>query len=303
MKSITNNASTKLNKTGWLSVLYLSPTIIVVLFVTIMPLIYGLYLSLFDYHVGKKLTWDDFVGLANYAELLTDTVLHKAFINTVMFAVLANIGEIVLGTLISLALLKLNRNIGNFIRGLCTMSLLVSPIITGFIWKYLFDPSLGLVYWILGFFGIDSSVFPGLAMPSTALFCVAFTHWWQITPFVILIVTSGLISIPEERFEAAKIDGAKSFRLFFNISLPALKNVYLVILIISGVDTIKVFDIIYALTQGGPANSTLSLSMYAFREAFEVYRMGYAMAISILLMLTAFVLFGIPFLHFSKGEE
>ena len=133
MKSITNNASTKLNKTGWLSVLYLSPTIIVVLFVTIIPLIYGLYLSLFDYHVGKKLTWDDFVGLANYAELLTDTVLHKAFINTVMFAVLANIGEIVLGTLISLALLKLNRNIGNFIRGLCTMSLLVSPIITGFI--------------------------------------------------------------------------------------------------------------------------------------------------------------------------
>lgn len=303
MKLFTSHASIKRNKERWLPILYLSPTIIVVLSVTIIPLVYGLFLSLFDYHVGMKLTWNDFVGLANYAEMLMDKVLHRAFINTVLFAILANAGEIVLGTLISLALLKLKSNIGNFIRGLCTMSLLVSPIITGFIWKYLFDPSLGLVYWILGFIGIDSSVFPGLAMPSTALICVAFTHWWQITPFVILIVTSGLLSIPEERMEAARIDGAKSLRLFFNITFPSLKNVYLVILIISGVDTIKVFDIIYALTQGGPANSTLSLSMYAFREAFEVYRMGYAMAISILLMLTAFILFGIPFLRFSKGDK
>lgn len=303
LKTDLKIASINKHKTGLLPVVYLSPTIIVVLFVTIIPLVYGLYLSLFDYHVGMKLTWDNFVGLANYAELLKDEVLHKAFINTVLFAILANAGEIVLGTLISLALLKFKPRIGNFVRGLCTMSLLVSPIITGFIWKYLFDPSLGLVYWILGIFGIDSKIFPGLGMPSTALFCVAFTHWWQITPFVILIVTSGLLSIPEERFEAAKIDGANSFCTFFNITLPALKNVYLVILIISGVDTVKVFDIIYAMTQGGPANSTLSLSMYAFREAFEVYRMGYAMAISILLMLTAFLLFGIPFLRFSKGDN
>lgn len=288
---------------GILPVVLLLPTIVVVLSVMIIPLGYGIYLSLFDYRIGMKLSWDNFIGLANFAELLTDRVLHKAFFNTVLFAILANAGDLMIGTLVSVALLKCKQEIANFVRGLCTMSLLVSPIITGFIWKYMFDPSLGLVYWILGFFGIDSGIFPGLGMPSTALICVAFTHWWQITPFVVLIVTSGLLAIPEERYEAANIDGAGAIRSFFSISLPALKDVYFVILIISGVDTVKVFDIIYALTNGGPANSTLSLSIYAFREAFEVYRMGYAMAVSILLMLSAFLLFGLPFLRFNARRE
>lgn len=285
-----------------LSVLFLLPTIVIVLFVMIIPLFYGIFISLFDYHIGMKLSWDKFIGLSNYAELLTDKVLHKAFINTIVFVVLANISVIVLGTLISLSLIKLKKKIADFIRGLCTMSLLVSPIITGFIWKYMLDPSLGIVYWILSFFGIDSNMFPGLGMPSTALLCVVFTHCWQITPFVVLVVTSGLLAIPEERYEAANIDGAGAIRMFFSISFPALKHVYFVVLIISGVDTVKVFDIIYALTQGGPSNSTLSLSMYAFRQAFEVYRMGYAMAISIFLMLTAFLLFGLPFLRFSSKQ-
>lgn len=295
--------STYQNRKKWLPVLFLLPTILIILCVMIIPLIYGIIISLFDYHVGMKLDWGSFVGLSNYADLLTDQVLHKALLNTVLFAILANIGDLTLGTLISVALLKCKKGIADFVRGLCTMSLLVSPIITGFIWKYMFDASVGLVYWVLGFFGITSKVFPGLNMPSTALICVVFTHCWQITPFVVLVVTSGLLAVPEERYEAASIDGAGAFNLFWHISFPALQHVYFVILIISGVDTVKVFDIIYAMTQGGPSNSTISLSMYAFRQAFEVYRMGYAMAVSILLMLTAFVMFGIPFLRFSTRRD
>ncbi|GAP40248.1 carbohydrate ABC transporter permease [Flexilinea flocculi] len=284
-------------------VVFLMPTIVVVLLVMIFPLIYGIFISLFDYHIGMKITSDSFVGLENYKALLYDKVLHRAFLNTVLFALLANLGELTFGTLISLTLLKCKKGIADFVRGLCTMPLLVSPIITGFIWKYMFDPSFGLVYWILGFFGIDSSEFPGLGKPTTALLCVAFTHWWQITPFVVLVVTSGLLSIPEERLEAANLDGASGIELFFLIMLPALKNVYYVVLIISGVDTIKVFDLIYALTQGGPANSTLSLSIYSFREAFEVYHMGYAMAVSVFLMITAFIIFGLPFIHANSSQE
>jgi ABC-type sugar transport system permease subunit len=271
--------------------------------VTIVPLFYGLFLSFFDYRIGSAISRDKFVGFANFIEIFKDKILLKSLVNTIAFSVFANAGDLAIGTLISVALLKLKEKIANFLRGVCTMSLLVSPIITGFIWKYMFDPAVGLVYWILGFFGITPEMFPGLGMPETALFCVIFTHWWQITPFVILLVTSGLMSIPEERYEAASIDGAGGIRLFFNISLPALMNVYFVILIISGVDTVKVFDIIYALTRGGPANSTISLSIYAFRQAFEVYRMGYAMAVSIFLMFVAFVMFGLPFIRFNAGRD
>ena len=286
-----------------LPVMLLVPTIIVVLVVMILPLFYGMFISLFDYRIGSKITIDKFVGFSNYFELVKDKVFLKSLYNTIIFSVFANIGDIAIGTLISIVLLKLNTKVANFLRGICTMSLLVSPIITGFIWKYMFDPSMGLVYWLLSFIGINSKIFPGLGSPNTALLCVVFAHWWQITPFVILVVTSGLLSIPEERYEAASIDGAGSIRSFFYISLPALIDVYFVILIISGIDTIKVFDIIYSLTRGGPANSTISLSIYAFRQAFEVYRMGYAMAISMFLMLIAFIIFALPFIRFNLARK
>lgn len=137
---------------------------------------------------------------------------------------------------------------------------------------------------------------------STALLSVVIAHWWQITPFVILVVTAGLVSISQDQYEAALIDGAGGITTFFKIALPQLTQTYMVILVVSGVDTIKVFDIIYALTQGGPANATMSLSIYAYKNAFEMYRMGYAMAISILTMIISFLLFGIPFLRFNRRE-
>jgi ABC-type sugar transport system permease subunit len=109
---------------------------------------------------------------------------------------------------------------------------------------------------------------------------------------VLLVITSGLAVIPEELYEAARIDGAGSTRLFFSIMLPMLVKVISVVLVIRGGDAFRVFDIIYALTGGGPANSTLSLSILAFKEGFIKYQMGYAMAISLITMLIIVGLFG-----------
>jgi len=281
----------------------LMPTVFVVLIVMIIPLFYGIFLSLFDYRIGTELTMDRFVGLDNFIRLFGDRVFIQSLINTVIFAIFATSGTLVIGTLVAVLLLRLKPRLSAILRGICAMPLLVSPIITGLIWRYMYDPTFGFVYWILGLFGITIHQFPGITMPSTALMSVIFVHWWQITPFVLLVVSSSLVSIPAERYEAASIDGAGSVRQFFNISLPALKDVYFMILIISGVDTVKVFDVIFALTRGGPANSTISMSVYAHRQAFEMFNMGYAMAISIMVMLTGLVLFGIPFIRYNQKRE
>lgn len=281
----------------------MTPTFFIVLVVMIIPFIYGLYVSLFNFDIGAKLSAANFVGLGNYVKLLHDETVWKSLFNTVSFALLATAGDMVIGTVMAVLLLKLTTKFCGVLRAAYTMPLLVSPIIVGLIWRYMYDPGSGFLYWLLSFFGIGVKQFPGVTAASTALLSVVIAHWWQVTPFVILVVTAGLVSIPKELYEAARIDGAGELRTFFSISLPLLAKVYMVILIISGVDTIKVFDIIYALTQGGPANSTMSLSIYAYKNGFEMYQMGYAMAISILTMAVSFVLFGLPFIRFNRDKE
>ena len=285
-----------------LPVLFLLPTLIIVLIVLIIPFVYGLVISLFRYDIGTSLSLDRFIGLGNYTAAIADKVFLKSTLNTVLFSLLATAGDLFLGTMIAVLLMKLRQRASGFLRAVFMMPLLVSPIIVGLIWRYMYDPTSGLIYWILSLFHLGIKQVPGLTSGDTALLSVCIAHWWQVTPFVILVVTAGLVSIPQDQYEAAHMDGANAFAVFFRITLPQLTRMYMVILIVSGVDTIKVFDIIYALTQGGPANSTLSLSIYAYKNAFEMYRMGYAMAISVFTMGISFLLFGVPFIWFNHRK-
>jgi multiple sugar transport system permease protein len=127
-------------------------------------------------------------------------------------------------------------------------------------------------------------------------------HWWQVAPFVIIVISAGLAAIPNELYEAARIDGSGFMNTFFCITLPHLRHLYMVVIITAGVDTIKVYDIIVSLTGGGPNNATLSVTMYAFRKAFITPEMGYAMSIGILAMLVSFLVFGITFSRFNQKE-
>jgi multiple sugar transport system permease protein len=285
-----------------LPVLLLTPTLVIVVVVMLIPLCYGIFVSLFNYDIGGPLDGSTFAGFGNYAEMFRDATVWRALLNTVLFSIYATAGDLILGTVIAVLLSRQRPSVAGPLRAIAMMPLLVSPIIVGLIWRYMYDPTSGLLYWILSLFGFGLKQFPGITQSSTALLSVVIAHWWQITPFVILIVTAGLVSIPCELYEAARIDGSGELRTFFKISLPLLMPVYMVILVISGVDTIKVFDIIYALTQGGPANATLSLSIYAYDSAFQMYRMGYAMAISILTMAVSMLLFGVPFVRFNRRE-
>ena len=287
-----------------LPLLMMLPTLLVILFVMVFPLVYGLLLSFFTIGFGGSLSPDSFVGLDNYLQFFTDPVAMKATLNTVLFSFGAIAGDFVLGTLVSLGLLKLRRSASVLIRPIVTMPLLVSPVVVGLIWRYIYDPK-GILYYFLSKIGLGISNFPGVTAASTSLLSTIIAHWWQVTPFVIIVLTAGLLSIPEEYYEASKIDGAGPFRTFFQITLPQLLNVYVVIMLVSGVDTIKIFDLIFSLTGGGPNNSSISLSIYAYSQAFEQSNLSYSIAISILTMLLTFCIFGIPFIkhNLSKGNR
>jgi len=293
----------KKRKFDFLPVALLSPTILVVLIVMIIPLIYGLFMSFFDYNIGAKATSEDFVGIDNYISLIQDPVVWKSVKNTLVFTLFATGGDIIVGTIIAVLLLRVSTSISRVTRAIYTMPLLISPIVIGLIWRYMYDPYSGIIYWILHFFGIGLAEFPGVTGQSTALLSVIIAHWWQIVPYVLIVVTAGLVSIPKELYEAARIDGASEMKSFFRITLPLLKNVYMVILITSGVGSIMVFDLIYSLTQGGPFNSSISISMYAYQNAFELSKMGHAMTIAILAVVLAFIVFGIPFIKFNTAHD
>jgi multiple sugar transport system permease protein len=277
------------------------PTLLVVFSVMVVPLLYGFTLSLFDVGFGKQLSAQSFLGLSNYTRFFSDPVALKAVFNTVLFSMGAILGDLFLGTLCAVFLLQIPRFLSSTLRPIVTMPLLVSPVVVGLTWRYIYDPK-GILYWILGLLGLGIKDFPGVTSASTALLSTVITQWWQVTPFVIIVLTAGLLAIPEEYYEAAKMDGAGPLTTFFRITLPQLTNVYIVILLISGVDTIKVFDIIYALTGGGPNNSSLSLSIYAYSHAFEQSDLSYSMAISFMTMAITFIIFGIPFVRHNLGK-
>jgi multiple sugar transport system permease protein len=291
-----------LEKGELLPFLLMFPTLFIILCIMVAPLCYGFYLSFFDLDFGILREENLFVGLKNYIRFFTDDLARRAVLNTLCFCVGATGGDLFLGTVIAVLLIKIPRNLAVILRPVITIPLLISAVVIGLIWRYIYDPS-GILYWFLRFLGIGLKEFPGVTGSSTALLSTILAHWWQVTPFVIIVLTAGLLSIPEELYEAARIDGAGAFNTFFRITLPQLKTVYMVILLISGVDTVKVFDIIYALTRGGPHNSSISLSIYAYSQAFDQSRLSYSMAISIMTMAVTFLIFGIPFIRYNMGKE
>jgi multiple sugar transport system permease protein len=274
---------------NYLGSLLIAPALLIVMIVMIIPLGYGLLLSLTDYQLGSQ-GIGNVIFFSNYSHLFRDAEFLKSLGITLAFSVCVLFAELSVGITIATLLMKVPFQLGRIFRTFFTIPLLISPIIVGLAWRYMYDPIFGLVYQALGKFQLQN-YFGGLGDVQWALVCVMLADIWQTTPFILLVATSGLAAIPTDLYEAAMIDGANAFQIFFRITLPLLEKVIIVLSIIRGVDAFRVFDIIYALTGGGPANATQSLSIYIFKQGFTNYQMGYAMAISIVTMVVLLVIF------------
>jgi len=266
--------------------LFLAPTIAITGSFFIYLLVYNLYISFHDYFAYRP---DKvyFIGIANYVYILLG---DPAFIDALKVTLTLTLGllaiQIPLATGIALLLNKATKGIKIF-RVLLVIPLVATPVTIGLIFKMMFHPSLGILNYLLGIFGIPPLKW--LAATSTAFLAIILTDTWAGIPFMTLMILAGLQAMPKEPFEAAIIDGASKFQIFRYIILPLLKQVFIVAIIIKTIFIFRMFDLIYVMTSGGPGTATTTLGFRLFKVAFNELNFGYGGALAMIIVLITFV--------------
>jgi len=261
--------------------LFVAPAMIFVGLLIAVPLAWTGYLSLTDTH-GSVRAESEFVGLANYLEVLGDTDrFWPAVLRTSTFTGGALIAEMVLGMGIALLLWRPFKG-EKWVRVAILMPLVATPVAVGMMWRLIFDPNIGFANQLLNWVGISSQ--PWLSGRGTALPTLMFVDVWQWTPMIVLILLAGLTSLPEEPDEAARIDGASSWQRFRFVTLPLLRSTVVVAIVLRGIDALKTFDILYATKGkgGGSFHEVETLNVYAFGLSFDYNDYGIASTVLIL---------------------
>lgn len=261
-----------------------SPLLVIMAAIIAYPLAYAVIASFQNFRLTSRPGTIRFIGFDNYLWALGDTQFWTALRNTLLYAGIAVPAELALGLLIALALRNLTRGAG-IARTILIMPMMLAPIAMGLMWKFMFNDQLGIINHLLKLSGISNGVL-WLSQPVTAFISLLIVEIWATTPIMVILLSAGLTTIPQELYDAAKIDGAGRWQRFRNVTWPLLQPVVLVALLLRGMDAFRVFDIVYILTQGGPANSTDVLSYYAYRLNFESMDVGRASAVSVMMLVT-----------------
>ena len=260
-----------------LALLFILPASVGLLVFMVWPLLTGLYYSLTDYAI---LTPPEWVGLENYRAMLTDPVFWKSLRVTVLY-VLINIGvQTVVALLIAVLMQRLTRS--TWLRSLVLAPYLVSNVVAAIVFLWMLDSQLGIVNIALQAIGFDPVSF--WASETWVIPTVALVNVWRHMGYTALLLFAGLQSIPEQLYEAARTEGAGEWQLFRRITLPLLRPILALVLIMSIIGSFQVFDTISVTTQGGPSDASKVLQMYIYENAFAQYQFGYASALSVALL-------------------
>ena len=249
------------------------PGVIILLLFYLYPLAYSLFISLHDFRlIRPDLT--QFVGFRNYFEIFSDDEFLNAFINTIIYVGISLPCELVIGLFLALALDKITRG-KNIIRAFLIVPQFLAPLAMGFIWKFMYNDDLGIINFVLRFVGMERPPL-WIADPAISLYSCIIVEIWACVPIFMLLLSAGLTTLSTEIIDAAKIDGANAYHRLRYIILPHLKPIILVTLLIRGMDSFRIFDLIYGLTQGGPAMSSDVLSLYMYRSGMLDRQFGYS---------------------------
>ena len=247
------------------------PGCVFLLVVIVAPIISTFSMSLTNYNFTKPQS-KTFVGFKNYIDIFKDPFFWETAWHTLIYVVSAVALEFSLGTLLALFFFRLNKE-NSILMSFFILPSVISPIVVGLIFRYMLNTEYGFFTYILNNLGL----FKGVALlgnSATALPSVIVADIWQWTPFMTLMIISGLISLPTEPYEAAKVDGASGATIFFRITLPLLIPVVRVSLMLRIADVIKEFDKIFVMTDGGPGTATETLNYYSYRVNFRYFTMG-----------------------------
>ena len=260
------------NRAGWA---FAAPFLIFFILFLVWPIVHGFYLSF----TGQSLTGagGDWLGLANYSEALSDPIMWKSLGNTAVFTLMSTIPLVAVA--LALALLVNLGLPGQWLWRLSFfMPYLLASTVVALFWTWMYNPQLGLINSMLEPFGVEPVAW--LQDEKWAMASVVFTTLWWTVGFNFLLYLAALQNIPEQQYEAAAIDGAGKWRQLFSITVPQLGPTTALIVILQVIASLKVFDQIYMMTNGGPNGSTRSIVQYIFETGFTGYRFGYSAAIS-----------------------
>ena len=269
------------------SLMLLSPAVIITVIFILVPVVDSIYRSFFDYKVkniisGKPGTWNNF---ANYVKLFTNGKLPTAMTNTLLFVFGVVIAQFIRGMALALVL-NTNIRFSRFIRSIMMIPWVVPTLISGLVWLWMFQPQYGLVKYFVGILsGGKITDFAILNSPTTAMLGVSVAALWKQIPLATLLLLAGLANVPEDMLEAAKIDGANEAQRFFKITLPYMKSVIKVTVSMSIIENFKQFPLFWTMTGGGPNNSTTTMAILSYREAFVSNNFGSGAAVTTVWML------------------
>ena len=273
------------------------PLILVVLIFIIVPVAGTLITGFF-----RDVTFlpEKFIGLENYRRLFTDIHFRDSLIFTILFVLVSVTLEIILGTIFALVLNEKFPGRG-FLRVAILIPWAIPIAISARVWQLIYNFNYGLLNYLAIHLGFSNSPINWLGSSTGAFFSIVISDVWKTTPFITIIILAGLSTIPNELYKQAKIDGTNLINRFFQITLPLLKPVIVVALLFRTIDAIRIFDLIYVLTGGGPGGSTTSVSLYAFKY-YLTGDFGYGSAISVLIFLLASIL-AVLYIKFGNFTE
>ena len=279
----------------------LAPAVIALLVFVVIPVVFSLYLSLTN---AELLQFDqrEFIGLGNYERLLARDVFWESLVNTLVYTA----GSVILSFgvgLFTALLLNEDFRFRGIARTMIALPWAVPWLVTTTIWYVMFNPQMGPINEVLKGLGIIQQGIPWLYQSNTAMIAIIIVTAWRVFPTATLLILAGLQSIPPDLYEAAKVDGAGKWQRFRFVTLPSLRSVNLVVVVLLTITAFKLFTVAWTLTQGGPGTATTVLSVYTYQEAFMSNRIGRASALAALSVLASGVLVIVYFLLIGREEN
>lgn len=273
----------------WAAVSMVVPAIIGLLLIGVFPLLFAANMSVRLYQITKPYLGTPFVGLENYATVLQDPLFWQALGRTVQFFIYTIPIQLLLGIGIALLLDGTRwRRLSSVMRVFLVLPIATTPTVIGLVGRLLYNRDFGFVNYLLGL--VDLGPIAWLGEPEAAMVAIALTDIWQWTPFFVLVMLSGLSTISPEVLEAVRLEASHSWHIFRYVQLPYLRPGITAVLIIRTADILKLFDMVFVLTRGGPGVSTELISVYVQRVGFRVFDMGVASAQAILLLILCIIL-------------
>lgn len=260
----------------------LMPALVILIVLSIAPVVYLVFTSLHRQNLFQS-TPPQYVGFDNFVYLFKQRIFIGSLIRTFKLALVALFFEMTIGFLLAALVFRLRNLPGmGWVRTILTTPILIAPIVSALIWRFMYQADFGVINYLLGQIGIPGQAW--LSNASLALWAIAVIDIWQWTPFVFLVILAGMYGLPKSIYEAAELDRTGIFRQTFLITIPMLKRVLTIVLLLRLIDLLRLFDVIIGTTQGGPGSASLTLPVLVWSDAFKNFQMGDASAESLVLL-------------------